>query len=596
MAEDAHLLEVASAIVDLAEVDWDEVDRNCSSDRERSIARELQLLGNIAKAVRNISDPSNQDVKPAPDVAPDLERWGHLTLRAEIGRGSFGVVYRAWDPKLQLEVALKLVKRPGLSSLLAGPAGLNEARLLAHVRHENVVPIYGADYHDERFGLWMKLVRGRTLEQVLEVQGPMSDSEAALVGLDLCHALAAVHGAGLVHRDLKAANVMREEGGRILLMDFGAGHRLPTTNDPVPGLVGTPLYLAPELFRGENPSPASDIYSLGVLLYFLLTRSYPVQESSREAIQRAHHERKRRFLRDARPDLPPPFIDVIERALSPEPANRHQTAGEFGNALAAVAGLRAVAEERPRPSPRQVPWKTLAAAAAAVIIALAVVNLGRGNNGPSAPVAPPRSAAVENASAATPPPQDSASYTIEAAFYAHHNAERVRLNEGNRINPGDGLSVALTVSRPVYVYVINRDDVGVINVQFPLPEHQLTNPVPAGTHRLPGVREGSEVAWQVTTAGGREHYVLYASPQRLGDLEQWWASFPRAEFGRPVEATQRLAADSVGILRSVGGLKPIGPAERPASSGLIGLPPLLQRSETVQGLWAREITFDNPQK
>jgi serine/threonine-protein kinase len=596
MPEEAHLLEVASAIVDLADVDWNEVDRNCKSDRERSIAKELQVLGHIARAVRDISDAPGAGEKPAPALhaVPDLERWGHLTLRAEIGRGSFGVVYRAWDPKLQSEVALKLVKRPALTSVLAGTGALDEARLLARVRHENVVPVYGADYHDERFGVWMKLVRGRTLEQVLEVQGAMGAREAALVGLDLCHALAAVHGAGLVHRDLKAANVMREEGGRILLMDFGAGQRLPTIDDPVTGLVGTPLYLAPELFRGKNPSAASDIYSLGVLLYFLLTGSYPVQERSREAIQRAHAEGKRRFLRDARPDLPAPLIDVIERALSPEPADRHRTAGEFGNALAAVAGLRAVREERPRPPVRRVPWKALAAAAAAaVIIVLAVVQMGRGTDGPTAPGTLPRSDAGENASSAPPPP---GSYTVEAAFYAHRNAERVRLAEGSRISPGDGISFAITISRPLYVYVINQDDRGVAHVQFPLPGHRLTNPVSAGTHRLPGLREDTEVVWEVTTAGGREHFMLYASPERLGDLEQLWASVPRPEFGRPVEGPQQLAVGAIGVMRSVGGLKESGPAERTSPPGLVGLKPLLQVRETVQGLWAREITFDNPQK
>ena len=100
----------------------------------------------------------------------------------------------------------------------------------------------------------MELIPGRTLGQVLKMHGPMSVSEAIPVGIDLCHALAAVHGAGLLHRDVKAQNVLREEGGRIVLMDFGTGHAIDGTRDAADSLAGTPLYLAPELFAGEKPS------------------------------------------------------------------------------------------------------------------------------------------------------------------------------------------------------------------------------------------------------------------------------------------------------------------------------------------------------
>jgi serine/threonine-protein kinase len=597
MPEDARLIEVASAVVGLAEIDWEEVDRNCSSDRERSVVRELHLLRNMIQAVRGIPEVPEPGASTEPRAVPDIERWGHLTVRAEIGRGSFGVVYRAWDPMLQSEVALKLVKRSSVSGFMSGAGALHEARLLARVRHDNVVPVYGADYHDGQFGLWMKLVRGRTLEKVLEVQGPMGDRETTSVGLDLCHALAAVHRAGLVHRDIKATNVMREEGGRILLMDFGAGQRLPTLDDSVSGLVGTPLYIAPELFHGENPSPASDIYSLGVLLFYLLTGSYPVHEKNREAIERAHRQNKRRFLRDARPDLSAALIDVIERALSPNPGDRHATAGEFGNALAAVAGLRVSPDQARGRGALRIPWKAIAATAAVVIAAVAVATFNRRTDvaSTSAASASP-SAAAERTSAPAPPAAAAASYTIEAAFHAIRNSERVRLGAGSQIAPRDKLSFTLSVSRPMYVYLINQDDLGVVHFEFPLPGQQLTNPIPAGTHQLPGVRDGEEHYWEVTTAGGREHFMVYASPDRLGDLEQLWVSLPRAEVGRPVELSPRLTADAIGVLRSVGGLTTGASAARPSAGALIGLAPLPDRSETVQGVWARQITFDNPQK
>ena len=121
--------------------------------------------------------------------------------------------------------------------------------MLARVRHPNVVTVYGVDRHDGVVGLWMEFVDGLTLARVVATRGALDPREAALVGIDLCRAVAAVHKAGLVHRDIKAHNVMREGSGRIVLMDFGAGE-LRTERSGAGSAAGTPLYLAPELFDG----------------------------------------------------------------------------------------------------------------------------------------------------------------------------------------------------------------------------------------------------------------------------------------------------------------------------------------------------------
>src|SRR5262249_44273053 len=145
-------------------------------------------------------------------------------LIERLGGGTFGDVYRAWDQDLERDVALKLL-RPDAAGESSGHASriANEGRLLARVRHPNVVCGHGVAVHDDRVGLWMELLRGVTLEQRLAAQGPFSAREATLVGVDLCGALAAIHAAGLIHRDVKAQNVMREAGGRIVLMDLGTG-------------------------------------------------------------------------------------------------------------------------------------------------------------------------------------------------------------------------------------------------------------------------------------------------------------------------------------------------------------------------------------
>jgi eukaryotic-like serine/threonine-protein kinase len=270
---------------------------------------------------------------------PAPERWGSLVVRERVGAGVFGEVYRAYDEQLQREVALKLLRVGSRSSDRLAEKVLNEGRLLARLRHPNVVLVHGVEARGDRVGLWMEFVKGCTLEQLLDRQGLFGAREAALIGQDLCRAIAAVHAAGLVHRDVKAQNVMREEGGRVVLMDFGTG--VPVREDDsgrgAPA-AGTPLYLAPELLEGGEATASSDLYSLGVLLYHLVTGGYPVVAASLGELKEAH-QRGRRRLHDARPDLPDAFVQAIDRALAPNPADRHASAGAMQEALTRALGI-----------------------------------------------------------------------------------------------------------------------------------------------------------------------------------------------------------------------------------------------------------------
>jgi serine/threonine-protein kinase len=180
-------------------------------------------------------------------------------------------------------------------------------------------------------------VKGRTLAELLAEGKRWGAREAAALGAEICGAVAAVHAAGLVHRDIKAANVMLQDDGRVVLMDFGTGTGVA---DPTAPLAGTPLYLAPELFAGGAPSIASDIYSLGVLLYHLLTRSYPVRAQDESGLRLAHQRGERRPIADARPDLPRRLARAIDRAIDADPAQRHRDAATFARELSEIARLR----------------------------------------------------------------------------------------------------------------------------------------------------------------------------------------------------------------------------------------------------------------
>ena len=333
-ADDAGLVAVAEAIADRVAVDWSSV--HASVQRPPDL-RELQIIAAVAEVHRQAGAPpsgaSFGDVLATVSVAPPVSTatggtpWGPLIVLDRVGSGSFGTVYRARDPTLDHEVALKRVRLSADSPRSQAASIVREGQLLARVRHENVITVHGALEINGEVGIWMDFVHGRTLAQIIRHDGPMSAQEAAVVGESLCRALAAVHQAGLIHRDIKAANVMREERGRIVMLDFGAGTEASAEFPGASRVAGTPLYMAPELFEGQAASVRSDLYSLGVLLFYLVTGEYPVWGHSFAQIRDAHTARSPRSLSDLRPDLPEQFLRTVDRALCPAPNDRFPSAG-----------------------------------------------------------------------------------------------------------------------------------------------------------------------------------------------------------------------------------------------------------------------------
>jgi serine/threonine-protein kinase len=230
---------------------------------------------------------------------------------------------------------------------------IREARLLARVRHPNVVTVYGVDQHDNAVGLWMDLIEGLTLRQVLAVRGVLGAQEAALIAIDLCRAVAAVHKAGLLHRDIKVHNVMREAGGRIVLMDFGAGEVRSDPTRAVDGIIGTPVYAAPEIFSGAPATIASDVYSVGVVLYHLVTMRYPVEGATMYDIAAGHERKDVTPLSDRRPELPESFTRVVEHALERDPARRYRSCGALQQDLVNALELETAAATRTIPARRR---------------------------------------------------------------------------------------------------------------------------------------------------------------------------------------------------------------------------------------------------
>jgi TolB-like protein/Flp pilus assembly protein TadD len=343
---DTALLPLAESVADGSSVDWHEAEARATTD-EQSVIRQLRVLASLAAIHRSL--PAASDAGPhAGDrrtSSPAIGNWAELSLIERLGGGTFGEVYRAWDRHLEREVALKLLRLDDLHDDPQTSRIAREGRLLARIRHPNVITVHGVEIHEGRVGLSMELVRGTTLEDVLQKRGPFSAREAALIGIDLCHALAAIHAAGLIHRDVKAQNVMREDGGRIVLMDLGTGRETtPGGAAASPDLVGTPLYLAPEIFDGASASAQTDLYSLGVLLYHLVTGSFPVPAATIDELRDGQSRGAVVRLRDARADLPTMFVQVVDRAISRDPQRRYQSAGaleaDLLEALRGTTGVR----------------------------------------------------------------------------------------------------------------------------------------------------------------------------------------------------------------------------------------------------------------
>ena len=380
------LLDVAQLVADGEPFNLMQVSSSLSTDLEREIADELASVARIASAHRKL-----HHLLPSDSAASEGTRWGHLELLEVIGRGSYGTVYRAWDNRLERQVALKLfhgARDPN--------AVMREGRLLARIRHENVVTIYGADVYDGVAGIWMEFVRGRRLDQIVQQQGPLSAREATLIGVDIARALASVHAAGSVHCDVKAQNIVREPGGRLVLMDFGAGRAFASTAeaDVLVQTAGTPLYMAPELFDHRAPTAQTDVYSVGVLLFYLVSGRFPAEGQTLSEVRAAHAGNRRLHLRDLRPDLPAAFLREVSRALDPDPSARHSTPGELEAALLAGSASPAtqdIVAVKPTPVARR--WMVLATAVLLLGIVGAVSSLIYRTPSTNA-VAPVRSIAV----------------------------------------------------------------------------------------------------------------------------------------------------------------------------------------------------------
>jgi len=557
--DDEVLARMLEAVIDGKPVDWTAARFTDPEARQR--AERLRVLEAIARAHGSAQPKAESGAAPAP---LPFSTWGRLRILERLSAGSAGEVFRALDPLLEREVALKL-QRPAGGDTEAESRFLDEARRMARVRHPNVLFIHGADRHEGRAGFWSDLLQGRTLEETLSTQGPLGAAETAMVGVDLCRALAALHAAGLVHRDVKTTNVMREAGGRIVLLDFSTSlEGAPGAASAVGALSGSPIYMAPELLQGKPATASSDLYALGVLLFRMATGRFPCEARSLHELAEVLRRGDRLRLLDLRPELPGAFVRAVERALDPDPSRRFATAGAMEAALAAaIPGSRAPAGSRPAASRRIRPALMVAAAVATLLVG--AVAAGRFLQGP----------------APSPP-------TVQATLYKHGATADEPVTNGSTIQPGDRLFLEVTGKEPLHLYVFDEDAAGHAFLLFPLPDLDLQNPLaPASPHRLPGTAAGTPRTWEVDTAGGEEHILLVASRTELPELAAASNAFPLPDDGSG-NATRRFRG--VGRLASEPRPEPVTGSEESRLTALLDR----LRSGDRRDIWTHVIDLQNP--
>jgi WD40 repeat protein/serine/threonine protein kinase len=262
-------------------------------------------------------------------------------LHQRIGYGGFGAVYRAYQPVVQREVAIKVI----LPERASQPEFIRrfeaEAQIVARLEHLHIVPLY--DYWRDPQGAYlvMRYLRGGSLHEALQQQAVWPLSQIVKLLDQITSALAAAHRTGVIHRDLKPANILLDEEGNFFLTDFGIAKDLRISLEVLPeeGFFGSPEYVAPEQVLHEPLSPRADIYSLGILLFELLTGHRPFEASTDTTVMRHHVSKPLPSLLDVRPDLPASLDLVVRRATAKDPDDRYTDVLQLASDFRAVAGV-----------------------------------------------------------------------------------------------------------------------------------------------------------------------------------------------------------------------------------------------------------------
>ncbi len=389
-------------------------------------------------------------------------RIGRYVIESELGRGMMGVVYRARDPELDRAIALKTISLafavPEEERSAFEKRFLAEARAAAKLSHPAIVVVHdvGRDTESGALYIALEMLRGRTLEEIVRASGPLPWPEAVRLGVRLAEALGHAHHAGVIHRDVKPANVMMIGPGEPKLMDFGVA-KLNSGNLTASGeTFGTPLYMSPEQALGQKLDGRADLFSLGSILYFALTGANPFAADSVPAILARVAYEVPPPPSTLVPEVPAAVDAVLAKAMAKAPGERYRDGAALSEALRGVLRLesgRATAAGGETLSlsdadrPRQRAWRDprLLAAAAGVLTVLAGATWWGRSTPPPAPVAAGDPAA---ATAPSPSPTGQLAWSLASPTPAPQAATAIPAASGTPTAPPTTAPAVATPTRP----------------------------------------------------------------------------------------------------------------------------------------------------